>query len=115
MDISDRSATLSVGFCVTPLKYSTNWDWHFFVQVGFETGKRFVEFLIHSMEDESFKTTTIMEIFRLSSFGLRPPDDWKQEYTSKFQAYSYTCQVVELNRTFYKLSHPIHAPVSSCS
>lgn len=33
----------------------------------------------------------------------RPPGDWKQEYTSKLQAYSYTYQVVELNRTFYKL------------
>ncbi len=32
-----------------------------------------------------------------------PPDGWKDEYESKLQAYSEAFEVVEINRTFYKL------------
>lgn len=33
----------------------------------------------------------------------RPPDNWKEKYESKLQAYSDAFEVGEINRTFYKL------------
>ena len=35
--------------------------------------------------------------------SYQPPANWKQKYKSKLQAYSDAYEVVELNRTFYKL------------